>query len=99
MHLHINPFPVKLEPGTVEPDVLRCVQKLQDTWNGKCELVEKVKLELFEARGSDPTNNCLQVSAITMECDPAKVRKCDMCHVWHMYGSPQALHVTIGEWG
>jgi len=91
----MNPFSLKLEPGTVEPEVLRCVQKLQETWNGKCELLEKIKLEVFEARGSDPTGNYLQVSADTFECEPAKVRKCDMRHVWHMYRLP--LHIMVGE--
>jgi len=41
----------ELEFGTVEPEILCCVHKLQEAWNGKCELVEEGNFELLEAKG------------------------------------------------
>src|SRR6266436_5290036 len=57
MDVHINPFVVEFEPGTVESGDLCPFHKLQERWKGKRELLEEVKLDLLEARGGNPTNN------------------------------------------
>jgi hypothetical protein len=58
IYLHMNHVHRELEFGTAEPDVLCCVYKLQETWNGKCELLEEPNVKLLEARDGDPTNDC-----------------------------------------
>ena len=60
--------------GALEPEVLGCVHKLQESWHGKSELVEDVDTELLEAWGGDPMNNCFQVSSNTVEPKTAKIR-------------------------
>src|ERR1700679_1525571 len=57
----------ELDLGIVEPEALCCAHKLRETWNGKRELLEELNLQLFEARGSNPTNNRFQVSANASE--------------------------------
>jgi hypothetical protein len=74
---HTNVLVIEIEYGTVEPEVLCCVHKLQETWDRKCELVEEVDIKPLEARGGDPTNECLQVSDNTTELEMAKVRESD----------------------
>ena len=81
--------------GIVEAEALCCVHKLRETWNGKRELQEELNLQVFEARGRDPTDNCFQVSANALKRERAKVRKCNMCRDWRMCELP--LHITIGE--
>jgi hypothetical protein len=93
IHRHKDSLLVELEFGTVEPEVLCCVHKLQETWDRKCELVEKDNLKLLEARGGDPMNECFQVSANTGEQEPVKVREYDGSHDWRMRG----LHITVGS--
>jgi hypothetical protein len=77
IHPHRDSLRVELEGGTVEPEVLCCVHKLQETWDGKHELVEEEDFKLLKARCGDPTNKCLQVSANTLEQEPVKVREYD----------------------
>jgi hypothetical protein len=81
--------------GSVEPTIFYCIDKMQETWNRKCEFVEELKLEPLEARGGDPTNNLFQVSAITYKHKQAKVRKCDGCHDWCMREFPP--HIMSGN--
>jgi hypothetical protein len=45
----LQPLP---QIGIVEPEGLRCVNKLQETWNGISELLEELNAETLEARGS-----------------------------------------------
>src|SRR5580658_2041814 len=66
-HPHNNFLVLKHDHRIVEPEVLRCVHKLLETWNVKRELLEKLNYQHFEARGRDPTNNCFQVSANALE--------------------------------
>jgi hypothetical protein len=73
---------------SVEPEVLGCVHKLQETWDGKCELVVESHLEVPKARSTDPTNKCFQVSADTLEPQTVKARKFDGCHNWNMRVMP-----------
>jgi hypothetical protein len=65
------------ECGTVEPEVFCCVNKLLETWDGKCELVEEFKMKLLEARCGNPMDKCIQISANTTEPEMVKIRKCD----------------------
>src|SRR6266436_1089902 len=79
MRLHTDSLINEIEHGTVEPEVLCCVHKLNETRNGKRELFEELNVQLSEAGGGDPTNNRLQVSANTSEPNPMKVRKYGVC--------------------
>jgi hypothetical protein len=63
IHRHKDSLRIEPEFDTVEPEVLWSDHKLQETWDGKRELIEEVNLKLVEARCGDPTNKCLQVSA------------------------------------
>src|SRR6267154_4470874 len=92
-HLHIKFCVLEPDRGIVEPEVLCCVDKLRETWNGKRELLEKQNLQPFETRGRDPTNKCLRVSANASEPEEAKVSKCNVCRDWRMCGLP--LHITV----
>ena len=77
----------KLELGAVELEVLQCVHKLEETWNGNRTVLEEVKIELLETRGGpggDPTNKHFYEHAVSSEPNPAEVRKCDSCHGWRM---------------
>jgi hypothetical protein len=56
IHIHINSPPGELEFSTPEPQVLCCVHKPQEMWDGKRELVEEVNFKFSEARGADLTN-------------------------------------------
>jgi hypothetical protein len=94
-HQHINLLVLEYGHGIVEPEVLCCVHKLRETWNGKHELLEQSNLQPFEARGRDPTYNRFQVSADASEPEEAKVRMCDVCCDWRMCELP--LHITIGN--
>lgn len=75
INLYINLHSEEFELGTIEPEVLYCVHKLQETRDGKCELLVEDTLEPLQARSSDPTNNHFQVSGNTSEQKPSKVRK------------------------
>src|SRR6266852_6816097 len=66
-HPHINFLVLEHDIGSVEPEVLRCVHKLWEMWNGKRELLEEPNLQFFEARGRDPRNNRFQVSTNASE--------------------------------
>src|SRR6266849_1661971 len=79
----------------VEPEVLCCVHKLWETWNGERELLEESNMQVFEARGRDPTNNRFQISANASEPEEAKVRKCNVCRDWGTCELP--LHITVGN--
>jgi hypothetical protein len=81
--------------GSVEPEILYCIDKMQETWDGKCEFVEEPNFEPLETKGSDPTNNLFQVSAITSKPKQAKVKKCDGCRDWCMYELPP--HIMTGN--
>ena len=88
----------KLEFGTLERDDHCCIHKLQETRDRKCELVEKPNSKLLEARGCDPMNKCFQVSANTFEQEVVKVRKCDGCRDWGIWGMGELpFYVTIGN--
>jgi hypothetical protein len=54
---HVNFLAVKVELGTVEPEVVCSLHELQELWNGKRELLMVASLEIFEARDGDPTKN------------------------------------------
>jgi hypothetical protein len=95
IHIHKDSLRVELEFGTVEPEVLCCVHKLQETWDGKRELVEEPNFKLLEARCGDLTNKSLQVSVNTSEPEPVKVREYDGCHDRRMCELP--LHITAGN--
>jgi hypothetical protein len=56
--LHINSLVIKPEFCPLELEVLSCAQKLQETWDGKHGLVEKINIELLEARSGDPVDKC-----------------------------------------
>jgi hypothetical protein len=92
---HINLFPEELDNETIEPEILRCVQKLRETWNEKCEFLEELNAKFLKARSDDPTNNRFQVSADTLKLKRAKVGKSDMCHDWRMPELP--LYITAGN--
>jgi len=94
-HPHIDLLVLEHNHGIVEPEVLYCVRKLREMWNGKGELLEESNLQVFEARGRDTTNNRFQVSANASEPEQAKVRKCNMCRVWRMCELPP--HITVGN--
>jgi hypothetical protein len=78
--VYIDSLVIEPEFATVEPEVLCCVDKPQETWDGKPELVKELDLELLEARGGDPMNKCFQVSANTAEPEMVKVGECDGCY-------------------
>ena len=78
--LHTDSPPGELEIGTVEAEVLCCIHKFQEMWNGKRKLVEEYNLELLEARDGDLMNKCFQVVANTSEHKVAKVGKCHGCY-------------------
>jgi hypothetical protein len=82
IHLHINSMRTerKEEYGTVEPEVLCCIHKVQETWNYARACPGEANDELLEARGGDPTNKPFQVTAITSGLEQAKVRKSDVSH-------------------
>src|SRR6267154_4494534 len=92
-HPHYNLLVVEPDHGIVEPEVLCCVDKLRQTWNGKRELLEEYNLQKFETRGRDPTNQRFQVSANASEPEQAEVGKCNVCRDWRMCGLP--LHITV----
>jgi hypothetical protein len=81
--------------GTVEPEILCCIHKLQKTWDGKHELVEEENPEFLEARGGDPRNECFQVSANTIKPETVKVRKCDGRDGRRMHELP--LYLAVGN--
>jgi len=81
---HVNMFLRKFELYIVELEVLRCVHDVQETWDGKRELLEELNGKTLEARSGDPTNNSFNVSANTFERKPAKVRKCDVHRDWRI---------------
>jgi len=56
-HLHVNVLVFEYDHDIVEPEVLCCVDKLREAWNGKRELLEELDSQVFEARGRDPTNH------------------------------------------
>jgi hypothetical protein len=93
--LHPNLIVFESDDGIVGPKVFRCIHELRETWNGKRELLEKPNLQVFEARGRDPTNNRFQVSANASEREQAKVRKCNVCRDWRACELP--LHITVGN--
>jgi len=72
---HINLPDEKLEFCTLKPEVLCCVDKLQETWDRVRELIEEVNSELLEARGGDPTNKYFQVSTDTLKTETVEVRE------------------------
>jgi hypothetical protein len=92
IYLHINKLVKELEPAVAEPEVLRRVHKLHEVRDGKGELLEEEDLELLEARGRYPTNNCFHVSADASEPKVAKVRKCDMSQEGY-----SRLHIKIAN--
>jgi len=92
-HHHINLLVLEHDLGIVEPEILGCVHRLWETWNGERELLEESNSQVFEARGRNPTNNSFQVSANASEPEQAKVRKCNVCRDWGMRELP--LHVTV----
>jgi hypothetical protein len=92
---HINLLVLEHDLGIVEPEVLGCVHKLWETWNGKRELLEELNSQVFEARGRDPTNNRFQVSANALEPEQAKIRKCNVCRDWGM--CELSLRITVGK--
>src|SRR6266705_845643 len=53
----INFVTGEIELGVAEPEVLCCVHKLREMWDGKCELLEEGDLELLKTRGNHPRNN------------------------------------------
>jgi hypothetical protein len=95
VHLHIDSLARELELDALKPEVLCSVHRVQETGDGKCDLVEEENINLLEARGGDPKNKSFQISALTSELKPAKVRKCDGCHNRHTTDLP--LHITIGN--
>src|SRR6267154_774737 len=92
-HPHYNFLVVEPDHGIVEPEVLRCVDKLRETWNGKRELLEEYNLQSFDTRGRDPTNQRFQVSANASEPEEAEVRKCNVCRDWRVCEWP--LQITV----
>src|SRR5258708_7784296 len=95
IHSYVNVVVREHEIGTAEPEVLCCVHKLQETRNGKRELVEEGNFELLEERGSDPRNNRFHVGAGTSEHKHTKVRKRGMGHDWCTL--ELRLHITVGD--
>jgi hypothetical protein len=91
--LHINMIVKELEPAVAEPEVLCRVHELHEVRDGKGELLEEEDLELLEARGRDPTNNCFHVSTDASEPKVAEVRKCYMFQEGHTRQLP--LHIKI----
>ena len=75
LHLHNNVLVTELESGTLESEVPCCVQKLQESWHRKRELIEEVNLKLLEARGGVPMKNYTQVCSSTLKYEIVKVRK------------------------
>src|SRR6267154_709520 len=94
-HLHIDELVVKHDHGFVKREVLCCVHKLRETWNGKYELLEESNPQVFEARSRDPTHNRFQVSANAPEPEQAKVRKGNVCRDCRMSERPP--HITVGN--
>ena len=74
-HLHSNFRVSENEFGILEPEVLCCAHKLQESWHRKRELVGNVDLEFLETGGGDPINNCFHVSTNTLERKTVKIRK------------------------
>jgi hypothetical protein len=70
-------IPVDSEGGSLEPDVSCSTHKLLELWDGIAQLIKKKELEFLEERSGDPRKKRLQVSAGTLECKPAEVRKRD----------------------
>jgi hypothetical protein len=99
MGLHIDIPLGEHEFGTVEPEVLRCVHKLPETWDRKRELLfVKINLKLLEARSGDPTNKCFQVSESTSERETMEFRKCDRCPDWSMPEFTELpLYIVVGN--
>src|ERR1700722_12481653 len=95
INLHTNLRLGKFDSGVVELEVLCGVHKLQETWDGKRELVKEVNAEFFEARGGDPMSKSFQVSTNTSELEIAKVWKGDRCSNRHV----RELHfyITVGD--
>jgi len=58
IHVRKNLLVIELEFGTMKPEVLRCVHKLQETWDEIRDLVEELKFKLLEVREGDPMNKC-----------------------------------------
>src|SRR6266566_2140295 len=83
IYIHINMLIKELELAVAEPEVLCRVHKLHEVRDGKGELLEEEDLELLEARGRDPTNKCIDVTADASEPKVAEVRKCDMSQALH----------------
>jgi hypothetical protein len=76
INLYMNLRSEEFELGTIELEVLYCVHKLQETWDGNRELLVEDNVEPLQAGSGDPTNNHFQVSGNTSEQKPSKVRKC-----------------------
>jgi hypothetical protein len=93
--IHIDSLPGESEYGTLKREVFCCVQKLQETWDGKHELVEILNLDLLKTRGGDPMNKCVQVSATTSVPETVKVRECDGCDDRRMRELP--LYIMVGN--
>jgi hypothetical protein len=85
----------ELEFDTLELEVLCGVYKLQETWDGGCELVVEDNIKLLEARGDDPMKNYFRVCTSPRENKSAKIRKCDWCHDRRMRELP--LYITVGN--
>lgn len=95
VHIHDNVVVKELELATAEPEVLCCVHKLQEKWDGIGKVLEEQNFELLEARGGHPTNKRFQVGSNTSEKTLVEVRKCDLCRDWSMHELP--LYVTVGN--
>jgi hypothetical protein len=78
INLHMSLRPEEFELGTIEHEVFYRVHKLQETWDGKRELLVENNVEPLEARSGDPTSNRFQVNVNgdISEQKPSKVRKC-----------------------
>ena len=66
IEIHVNLLPGELDSHlnlALSRLVFSVVNKLQNTWNGKRELLEEQNDEPLEARGSDVTGKRFQVSA------------------------------------
>ena len=88
----------ELELATAEPEILCCVHKLQEEWDGKGKVLVEQNFELPEARGDDPTDKRFQVGSNTSEKKLVKVRKRDLCCDWSMHELPlDPLHIMIGN--
>jgi len=86
VHPYGNDRLIELEFGAVEPEFLCCGHKLLEMWNGDggFRLLDELDLERLEVRCHDVRKEPLQVSTDTLEHKPAKVRKRNVRHTWHV---------------